>query len=185
MRLVLCRHAAAGDARGAAELAATLADADVGAVYTSPLARAIETARAVAARHGLSPVVRNGLREIELGEVDGLQFEDYPAELQQALLRAPATVCFPGGESYEQLRARVVAAVDELVGQHDGQTVVAVSHAGAIRAALATWLCVAPDASFRIDQSLGAINVVDWLDGAPFVRLVNGGRILSGAPRRL
>jgi broad specificity phosphatase PhoE len=94
--------------------------------------------------------------------------------LQQALLQAPATVRFPGGESYEQLRARVVAALDELVAQHDGQTVVVVSHAGAIRAALATWLSVAPDASFRIDQSFAAVNVVDWADRAPFVRLVNG-----------
>ena len=174
MRLVLCRHAAAGDASGAADLAAALAELDVTAVYTSPLTRAVETARAVAAPHGVSPVVRDDLREIELGEVDGLQFEDYPPELQEALLRAPATVRFPGGESYGQLRVRVVAALDELVLDHAAHTVVAVSHAGAIRAALATWLSVATDASFRIDQSFGAVNVVDWLDGAPFVRLVNG-----------
>ena len=174
MRLVLCRHAAAGDADGAARLATALAELEVAAVFTSPLERAVVTARAVAARHGLSPVVREGLREIELGEADGLQFEDYPSDLQQALLQAPATVRFPGGESYEQLRARVVAALDELVAQHDGQTVVVVSHAGAIRAALATWLSVAPDASFRIDQSFAAVNVVDWADRAPFVRLVNG-----------
>ena len=182
MRLVLCRH---GDAGGSPELAAALADLELDAVYSSPLARAVETAQGVAAPHRLSPVIVDDLREIELGEVDGLQFEDYPADLQQALLNAPATVRFPGGESYEQLRARVVAALDELVARHDGQTVVAVSHAGAIRAALATWLSVVPDASFRLDQSFGAVNVVDWLDGAPFVRLVNGGRMPTGALRRL
>jgi broad specificity phosphatase PhoE len=173
MRLVLCRHAAAGDTDGAAGLAATLAQLELAAVYTSPLERAAKTARVVAARHGLDPVVREGLREIELGDVDGLQFEDYPAELRAALLEAPATVRFPGGESYEQVRARVVAAIDELVAQHGDETVVVVSHAGAIRAALATWLSVAAEASFRIDQSFAAVNVVDWLDGAPFVRLVN------------
>jgi broad specificity phosphatase PhoE len=174
MRLVLCRHAAAGD--GAGLLAAALAELDVAAVYTSPLERALETARAVAAPHRLSPVVREDLREIELGDVDGIQFDDYPPELQHALLNAPGTVQFPGGESYEQLRRRVVAAVDDLVMHHDGETLVAISHAGAIRAALATWLSVAADASFRIDQSFGAVNVVDWLDGTPFVRLVNGTR---------
>lgn len=174
MRLVLCRHAAAGDTEGTARLAASLAELDLAAVYTSPLERALETARAVAGRHALSPAVRADLREIELGDVDGLQFEDYPAELQEALLDAPATVHFPGGESYEQLRSRVVAALSELVVQHAGQTVVVISHAGAIRAALATWLSVAPDASFRIDQSFAAVNVVDWLDAVPFVRLVNG-----------
>jgi broad specificity phosphatase PhoE len=173
VRLVLCRHAAVGDTGGAAGLAATLGQLEFAAVYTSPLERAVETARVVAARHGLDPVVREGLREIELGDVDGLQFEDYPTELREALLEAPATVRFPGGESYEQLRARVVAAIDELVAQHGGETVVVVSHAGAIRAALATWLSVAPEASFRIDQSFAAVNVVDWLGGAPFIRLVN------------
>jgi broad specificity phosphatase PhoE len=176
MRLVLCRHAAAGDTDGAARLAAVLAKLDVAAVYTSPLGRAVETARAVAAPHGLSPAVQEDLREIELGDVEGLQFEDFPSELQEALLDAPATVHFPGGESYQELQVRVVAALDELVVQHGGQTVVVVSHAGAIRAALATWLSVAPEASFRIDQSFGSVNIVDWFDGTPFVRLVNGMR---------
>jgi alpha-ribazole phosphatase len=176
MRLVLCRHAAAGHVEGVDRLAARLAELDVNAVYTSPVPRAAETARAVAAQHGLEPLFRDELREIELGEVDGLQFEDYPPALQSALLNAPATVRFPGGESYEELRTRVVAGFADIVAEHDGEAVIAISHAGAIRAALATWLSVEPDASFRIDQSFGSVNVVDWLDGAPFVRLVNGVR---------
>jgi broad specificity phosphatase PhoE len=174
MRLVLCRHAAADDAEGAALLAGELAGLEPAAVYTSPLGRAAETAQAVAAPHGLTPVTMNDLREIDFGEVEGVQFEDYPPTLQAALLNTPGTVRFPGGESYEQLRARVVAAVEEIVLRRAGATVVAVSHAGAIRAALATWLSVPADAAFRIDQSYGSVNVVDWLDGAPFVRLVNG-----------
>jgi broad specificity phosphatase PhoE len=173
---VLCRHAAAGDADGIEQLAVRLAELDVTAVYTSPVPRAVETARAVAEQHGLEPLFRDELREIELGEVDGLQFEDYPRALQSALLDAPATVRFPGGESYEELRRRVVAGLADIVAEHDGETVVAISHAGAIRAALATWLSVEPDASFRIDQGFAAVNVVDWVEGMPFVRLVNGVR---------
>lgn len=99
MRLVLCRHAAAGDTEATIRLAASLAELDLAAVYTSPLERAFETARAVAAPHALSPAVRDDLREIELGDVDGLQFEDYPTELQEALLDAPATVRFPDRKS--------------------------------------------------------------------------------------
>lgn len=174
MRLVLCRHAAAGDGRRARRLAAALAEVSLAAVYTSPLERAAVTAEAVAARHGLAPVILDDLREIELGEVDGLQFDEYPPELQAALLDTPGAVRFPGGESYEQLRRRVVGALEQIAAQHSGQTVVAVSHAGAIRAALATWLSVPPDASFRIDQSFASVNVVDVIDGVPLVRLVNG-----------
>lgn len=174
MRLVLCRHAESGNTAQAERLARTLSHMPLAAIYTSPLSRAADTAQCVAARHDLSPVVVRDLREIDFGEVEGLQFEDYPDELKTALLTAPASAFFPGGESYEDLRTRVVAALAELVARHDGETVAATSHAGAIRAALATWLAIPPDESFRLDQSFGAINVIDWTDGIPFVRLVNG-----------
>ena len=174
MRILLCRHAAAGDGGQVAQLAERLAGLDVAAVYTSPLERAAATAEAVAARHGLPPLVLDDLREIELGDVEGLQFDEYPPELQAALLNAPGSVQFPGGESYEQLRRRVVGALEHIASQHGDGTAVAVSHAGAIRAALATWLSVPPDASFRLDQSFASVNVVDVVDGMPLVRLVNG-----------
>jgi alpha-ribazole phosphatase/probable phosphoglycerate mutase len=64
--------------------------------------------------------------------------------------------------------------LDEIVSQHGEETVVAVSHAGAIRAALAPWLSIPPEASFRVDQRFAAVNLVDWIDGVPLVRLVNG-----------
>jgi broad specificity phosphatase PhoE len=49
-----------------------------------------------------------------------------------------------------------------------------VSHAGSIRAALADWLGIAGDGVFRIDQRTASVNVVDWVDGTPIVRLLNG-----------
>ena len=171
MRLLLCRHGEDGDG---SRLVRALADVRVAAVYTSPLARAVMTADAVAAVLELTPCVVADLREIERGGVDGLQFEEYPAELQHALLHTPGAVRFPNGESYADLQRRVVGAIDEIVCRHDGETVVAVSHAGAIRAALSAWLAVPPDAAFRMDQSFGSVNVIDWTEGVPFVRLVNG-----------
>jgi broad specificity phosphatase PhoE len=170
VRLVLCRHAETGNVAQADTLAQALAGHRVAAVYTSPLERAVETAQRIAA----GPIVVDDLREIELGDVAGLQFEQYPEDLQAALLASPASVVFPGGESYEQLRVRVVAALEQIVERHPDDAVAVVSHAGAIRAALATWLGIAPDASFRLDQSFAAVNVIDWTDSVPFVRLVNG-----------
>ncbi|MFL6030321.1 MAG: histidine phosphatase family protein [Gaiellaceae bacterium] len=160
----------AGNVAQADILAHALAGHRLAAVYTSPLERAVETAQRIAA----APIVVGDVREIELGAVAGLQFEEYPEDLQAALLTSPGSVAFPGGESYEQLRVRVVAALEQIVERHPDESVAVVSHAGAIRAALATWLGVAPDASFRLDQSFAALNVIDWTDGVPFVRLVNG-----------
>jgi alpha-ribazole phosphatase len=175
MRLVLCRHASAPDQ--AVELAETLASVRFEAVYSSPLERAVHTARAVAHVHGLVPVQIEALREIDFGEVEGLNFDEFPNELQDGLLREPTTVRFPGGETYEELGERVSQALDTIVVDHPDATVAVVSHAGAIRAALAEWLGIVGDAIFRIDQRYAAVNVVDWIDGVPLVRLVNGTRL--------
>ena len=183
-RLVLCRHAQAGDVREAESLAGALVPLALAAVYTSTLARALETARTVAAMHALEPIQVDDLREIDLGDVEGLAFDDFPAELRRGLLEEPLAVRFPGGETYEELRRRVTAALDRIVASHPGEVVAVVSHAGAIRAALATWLRIADEAFFRIDQRFASINVIDWSDGIPLVRLLNG-TIVDGALRRL
>lgn len=173
-RLVLCRHAAAGNAAEAQDLAVALAGIPFAAVYTSPLARAVETARAVAAASGLVPIEIADLREIEFGDVEGLEFDRYPAQLQTELLAEPLSARFPGGETYGELRTRVCRALDDVVRRHTGESVLIVTHAGSIRAALAAWLGIAGEAMFRIDQRTASVNVVDWVDGTPIVRLLNG-----------
>jgi broad specificity phosphatase PhoE len=173
-RLILCRHAAEGDAGESRSLAAALAAVSLDAVYTSPLWRARITAEAVAAEHALAPIEVPGLREIELGAVEGLSFDAYPADLQAEFLNRPMAVRFPGGETYEELEKRVSRALEGIVRAHPGGTVAAVSHAGPIRVALAGWLGIADEAVFRIDQRTGAVNVVDWVEGTPLIRLVNG-----------
>lgn len=168
--IVLCRHLAPDD--DGSELAMRVAAYGPRVVYTSPLERALRTAEAVARGCGVDMVVDPRLREIDCGDVEGLGFDELPLDLRRGLLEEPTRVRFPGGETYEELRARVVEALDELAGQSG--TVAVVSHAGAIRAALATWLAMDESALWRIDQRLGSLNVVEFVEGVPLVRLVNG-----------
>ena len=172
--LVLCRHAEAGNEEEAQALASALATLSLSAVYASPLERALATAQTVAARHGLVPVVIADLREIDFGQVEGLEFDELPPGLQAGLLSQPSKVRFPGGETYEDLSERVCHALREIVARHGGETVAVITHAGSIRAALAAWLGIKGDAIFRIDQRTASVNVVDWVEGTPIVRLVNG-----------
>jgi broad specificity phosphatase PhoE len=172
--LVLCRHAEAGNPEQARVLADELTGLTPAAFYKRPFDRAAAPALAVADPHGLAPVERDDLREIDFGDVDGVSFDDLLPALRDALLNRPATVRFPGGETYAELQERVCAALEQIVAAHPGGTVVVVSHAGPIRAALARWLSVPADASFRIDQRHAAVNVVEWHDGVALVRLVNG-----------
>jgi broad specificity phosphatase PhoE len=175
-RLVICRHPDPGDPTGAEALAHVLEPLPLAAVYTSPLARARETATAVARPHALTPTVAEGLKEIDLGEVEGRAFDDFPPDLRDALLRDPTQARFPGGETYAELQRRACTAVDEIVARHREATIAVVTHAGPIRTLLAAWLHIADEAIFRIDQRYGSVNVVDWIDGVPLVRLVNGTR---------
>jgi broad specificity phosphatase PhoE len=173
-RLILCRHAEAGNTAEVHELTARLAEIQFTAVYTSPLARALQTAEAVAAAQGLIPIEIADLREIDFGDVEGLEFDRYPPQLQAELLGGPLSVRFPGGETYGELRERVCRALDDVIARHPGEPVLIVTHAGSIRAALGAWLGIAGEAIFRIDQRTASVNVVDWVEGTPVVRLLNG-----------
>jgi broad specificity phosphatase PhoE len=175
-RLILCRHAQEANVAQAGELASALAGVPLDGVYTSPLERAAFTARAVAARHELVPVEVADRREIEPGSVDGLPFDEYPADLRAELVSRPLSVRFPGGESYAEMRDRVLPALETIAAAHARRSVTVVTHAGPIRAALAVWLGIAGEALFRIDQRPASVNVVDWVDGVPLIRLVNGSR---------
>jgi broad specificity phosphatase PhoE len=87
-------------------------------------------------------------------------------------METPTEVEFPGGESYAMVAARVGSGVEELVASEG--THVVVSHGGPIRAVLAACLGMPAAAIFRLAQDYGRVSVVDWYEGTPLVRVVNG-----------
>jgi broad specificity phosphatase PhoE len=104
-------------------LAKELADVELDAIYASDLVRARETADAVAATHGLEVRLDPRLRERSFGSWEGLTREDIAA--------------FPegsrhDGESDEEVRARVLGAIEEIARRHRGEQVLVVSHGGAL-----------------------------------------------------
>ena len=119
----------------ARELAELLRDEGASAIYTSPLRRASETARIVAERIGLDAQAHEALREIDVGDWQGLTVDDvrtrFP-ELADVAWRSG----WPNGETYDELSARVVPALYELGRRHAGERVLGITHAGPIRAAL-------------------------------------------------
>jgi alpha-ribazole phosphatase/probable phosphoglycerate mutase len=88
-------------------------------------------------------------------------------------METPTEVRFPNGESFAQMRARVLAAYRVLLARHGGQTIGLVAHGGVVRIVLAEALGV-PDANlFRISQRYGALNLIRYLGDYPAVELVN------------
>jgi 2,3-bisphosphoglycerate-dependent phosphoglycerate mutase len=124
----------------AAAVAARLAGLGVDAIVSSDLTRAAATADAIAAPHGLTPLRRPDLREVHLGEWDEGGFRQRAAAHDPEYLAFVATgrwEAIPGAEADDALRARMVAALDELAEAHTGGRVVVVSHGGSINAWLA------------------------------------------------
>lgn len=160
----------------AARAARFLAEVALDAVYSSPRIRAVETARPLAAARGGGLRVRDELREIDFGDIEGMTFDEVRARhpaLYEAWMARPTTVTFPGGEGFADVRRRVLAVGREILAVHTGATAALVAHGGVIRALLADALRVADEDIFRIDQSHGAISVVDYLQDTAIVRLLN------------
>jgi len=173
--------------RLARHLGRVLAGIPFAAVYTSPRLRATSTAGPVAAANGLTPTAVDDLRELDFGAFEGRSYDDIAREypvLFAAWMNEPTTVRFPNGEDFTDLRTRVLAATSAIRERHAGEVAAVVSHGGVIRAVLADALDMPAAAIFRLEQSYGALSIVDWLDETPIVRLVNGQATMVGRRRR-
>lgn len=115
-------------------LAQALAHEPIAAVYSSDLARAWQTAQAIAGSHGLQVHPEPRLRERAFGHFEGRTFLDIQRELPEQAerwrRRDPDFAPAGGGESLLQFRARVTEAVAELAARHPAALVVLVAHGG-------------------------------------------------------
>ncbi len=132
----------------ATELGASLAGHAIDAVYSSDLLRATETARIVAETIGLPVTVDEGLREVDVGDWSGRVHSEIEGLDPEGYVRwQNGGKGWNGGESYEQMGERVVAAILRIARAHQGQTLLVVTHGGSIRACRATAAGVAYAAS--------------------------------------
>ncbi len=149
---------------------------DIDVIVTSPLQRARQTAAEVAAATGAPVVADEDLRETDFGAWEGLTFAEaqqrWPNEVT-AWLADPA-VAPPQGESFTAVGVRVRAALDRLLGQYPGQTVLVVSHVTPIKTLLTEALLAPPAALHRMFLDVGSLNEVHWFsDGPAVVRSLN------------
>jgi broad specificity phosphatase PhoE len=155
----------------AAELAATLAQQELAAVYSSPLRRALETARVVAAPHGLDPIRVEALREVDVGSWQGLTRTEIEQRFPDQFARwLDYEQGWPDGESYDEMGRRVVAALLELAAAHEGERVLAVSHGGPIRAAFAFADGTSYADARRLGPTIGNVFVAEFVVEAGALR---------------
>lgn len=173
----------ADEGRRQAEIAAERIGAlpRVDAIYSSPLERARETAAPIAKARGLRTTIDRGLFECDFGDWTGRELKDLMKLPEwQTVQRAPSTFRFPNGESFTEMQTRMVSALDRLRAAHPGGTIVCVSHADTIKAAVAHALGTHIDLFQRIVISPASVTAIGWGAGGPVVLAVNStGRPLT------
>ncbi len=144
----------------AQELADRLARERITVVYASPLARALETAEIVADRLGLEVETVEGLREVDVGSWSGLTRAEIEERFPEGFRRwLEFDHGWDGGESYEELGVRVLAALRKLATRHPGERVLVVSHGGPMRAALASASASSYADARRLTKPIGNCDV--------------------------
>ncbi len=153
-----------------------LRDAPLTAILCSDLVRSVDTAEIIAAPHGLACISRGDLREISLGEWEGLSFNgirrDHPDEFSERG-RDMLHYRTPGGESFLECTFRVMGAFYDILHSTRGDIVIA-GHAGVNRIILSQALGRSLDELFDIRQDHGCLNMIVFRNQTFEVKLLNG-----------
>jgi broad specificity phosphatase PhoE len=163
-----------------------LRNVDFDAVYSSPLARAFETARCIASIRRKEVAVLDDLVDFDFGAWQGLSREEvkagFPALFEQ-WEKAPEKVRIPGAETLDCVRRRVLRALDSALSLHPEETAVFVSHGLINKVLLCAVLGLSNAHFWKIRQDNGAINLFTYSDQGTKLVLMNDTTHLASVER--
>lgn len=152
----------------AACLSRRLADDKIAAIYCSPMRRTVQTASIISEPYQLSPILRDGLREIHHGRWETMRRSEVEAQYPEeyaAWQEDPFTFAPQGGESGLMVMARALPVIREIALNHRGQSVAVISHKATIRLILSSLLGFdARGYRDRLEQSPACLNILDFKD---------------------
>jgi probable phosphoglycerate mutase len=142
-------------------VAQRLASLTVDALYSSPVARCVETAEYVAGFQGIDITLLEDVGEVRYGAWEGKKIANLARKpLWKTVQFFPSRMRFPDGEALREVQFRAVQAVERASTQHVGKTVVIVSHADVIKLVLAHYLGVHIDLFQRIAVAPASVSVL-------------------------
>jgi len=145
-----------------------LKDTKIDAIYSSPLKRAFDTAQAIASHHNLAVQTEPDLREMEVGELEGIPIAELGTTFGQFLLQwrqGQGVEKLPGGESVSDLADRVWTTIQPIIKKHERETVVVVSHFFTVVVTICKTLGWPLTTLERIRVQNGSISIIDLEDG--------------------
>lgn len=177
-------HLNAQGQREADALARRLQHISLHALYSSPLERARDTANAVAMCQHLDINIVPALGDTRIGEWEGKLIKEVEhTETWKQLQAKPVGVKIGGGESIDEVQARMIAAIDKMIAHHPKQIVAVFSHADPIKTVVAHFLKMDLNEFQRIIISPASVTVF-FIDenGAKLFRLNDSAKLPSFKP---
>lgn len=146
-------------------LALTLKDEPLLAIHSSPLVRAVETARFIKEFHPSTPLFEEeGLTEMDLGEFDGMEAAYWSAHYQDfinAWRSSPGRLKMPGGESLQEVQIRAIDTLKRITRLYpSGSTLLLCSHNFVNRALLCQALGFSLDRFRDVQQDTATLNIL-------------------------
>jgi broad specificity phosphatase PhoE len=164
-------------------LARRLEKEQVRAIYSSPLQRGLDTAKAIARYHKVRVVAEPSLREIEAGELEGVTLAELGRYFSEFLIRSDSDDRFPrvpGGESLPEVQRRSWQVVQRAAGENPDGALVLVSHYFAILSVLCSVLGLPLSQISKFRLSTGSISIFSLDGGEARLELFND----TGYPTR-
>lgn len=169
--------------RQAERLRDRLATERIDAIYSSDLKRAMVTAETIASRHHLEVITCVELREMNFGELEGLNFSEisrlYPEVTKLWLERSPKLKC-PGGDSIEDFNQRVSRFLPRLENHTPQETVLIVAHSGPLRSLLCYLMGIGPERRWQFRLDMASLSILATYPEGAIISLLNDVSHLGG-----
>lgn len=162
--------------RQARAVASRLIHSDAAAIYCSPMKRTLQTAQPIGELKNLKIFPLEGVTDVDYGHWQGLTIEEAQRrnpEVFSQWRREPQNVCFPNGESLEEVRNRASISLDQRIQYHIGQTFIVVSHIVVCRLIILHFMGLDTSHFWNIQQDNCAINTFEIRNGLTVAVSIN------------
>ena len=149
---------------------------EIRAIYSSPLSRALETAQKIAQSHNIKVQPLQGILDMSFGRWEGqshLDIQKNDREIYRQWREEPHLVRLPSGESLDDVRVRAMAALEEVIRNHPGKTLILVSHRVVNKVLICGILGLDNSHFWQITQDTTAINLIKYKEGKYILSLMN------------
>lgn len=145
-------------------------------IFSSPLSRAWQTAEKVAELHSLKVQPLQGILDMSFGNWEGRphqEIRESDSKTYRQWVETPHLVRLPGGEGLDDVRVRAMAAIEEVIRNHPGKTLILVTHRVVNKVLICGILGLDNSHFWQITQDTTAINLIQYRNGKYILSLMN------------